>query len=64
MKPVWTVRPMAPLCPVVLFPVEEEGGVVPLKYVGQTEESKFGTGTYVDDTVDEKGDVVPVMLNC
>jgi len=48
MKPVWTVRPIAPLCPLVLVPVEL--GEVPVEVDEETEELK--------------GVVVPVMLNC
>lgn len=38
MKPLWTVRPIAPLLP-LLLPVPEGEEEVPLRYIGQSERS-------------------------
>jgi len=59
---------MAPLSPPLLLPVSEEEGVVPLTYTSQLGKGgNPGHETYVgveDDEMEEKGTVVPVMLNC
>jgi len=61
---------MAPLSPPLLLPVSEEGeGVVPLRYMNQPEkgrnsEHKTYVGVEDDEMEEEKGTVVPVILNC